>query len=120
MTARLPSPNACQHCNIDLPHGWQYTPDAGLHQWEQPTQTQIKARMRARRFARNSALPTQYHAATAEFTEWNYACDTPDTTEYCADCGDAECPRWSRIQDRLEQQSFDRMMARHNARKDPS
>ena len=112
-------PNGCQHCGVTpRQHMQQWKPPVGWHQWEQPTQAQILTRMRARRFAKVSALPTQYHATTAEYTEWNYACDTPDTTEYCADCGDSECPRWGRIQDRLEQQSFDRMMARHNARKD--
>lgn len=52
MTTRLPSPNACGLCGIDKPHGWQYLPGIGLHQWEQPTQEQIKARMKARRAAR--------------------------------------------------------------------
>lgn len=42
----------CQRCGISRPHGWQYTNDAGLHQWVQPTQEQIKDRMRARRAER--------------------------------------------------------------------
>lgn len=48
----LPNPNACRWCGIDKPHGWQWIPSKGLHQWEQPTQTQIKARMKARRASR--------------------------------------------------------------------
>ncbi|WP_179894211.1 hypothetical protein [Streptomyces sp. or20] len=50
---RTPSPNACQHCGIDpRTHARQWTPDAGWHTWEQPTQAQIKTRMRARRVNR--------------------------------------------------------------------
>lgn len=52
MTGRIPSPNACRWCDIDKPHGLQYLPGIGLHQWEQPTQAQIKARMKARRASR--------------------------------------------------------------------
>ncbi|MEU9947046.1 hypothetical protein [Streptomyces sp. NPDC047939] len=119
MTGHAPSPNACRHCGLDLrEHMQRWKTGVGWHKWTPPTQDQIKTRMRARRFAHNSALPPEYHATTAEYTEWNYACDTPDTTEYCADCGDAECPRWMRVQDRLDEQRLARTIARFNARKD--
>ncbi|MFD3815009.1 hypothetical protein ACFWRZ_08075 [Streptomyces rubiginosohelvolus] len=54
MTA--PNPMGCQLCGIDRPHGWQYTDEAGLHQWTQPTQEQIKDRMGARRSARTERI----------------------------------------------------------------
>ncbi|MEU3656469.1 hypothetical protein AB0E67_27410 [Streptomyces sp. NPDC032161] len=107
------NPNACRHCGIDQrEHMRRWKRPAGWHEWTPPTQGQIKQRMRARRFARISALPPECHATTAESTEWSYACDTPCTTEYCADCGDAECPRWLRVQERLDLQSLARMTAR--------
>lgn len=49
----LPTPNGCRWCGIPKgSHGWQWLPGQGMHQWEQPTQEQIKARMKARRAAR--------------------------------------------------------------------
>lgn len=45
-----PNPNGCRHDGIDQrTHARQWTPNAGWHTWEQPTQEQIKDRMRARR-----------------------------------------------------------------------
>ncbi|MEU9849318.1 hypothetical protein [Streptomyces sp. NPDC047985] len=84
----------------------------GLHQWEQPTRDQRLARMQARRDARLSATPAKYHAATAENATWSYLSDAPYTVEYCADCGDAECARWMRVQERLDLQSLARMTSR--------
>lgn len=49
MTA-VPEPNACRWCGDDQHHhGWQYHPEAGLHQWTEPTDEQRLQRMRARR-----------------------------------------------------------------------
>jgi hypothetical protein len=49
----LPDPYGCSTCGEAKNwHGWQYHPDAGLHQWQTPTAEQIKARMLARRNAR--------------------------------------------------------------------
>ncbi|MGW7398075.1 hypothetical protein ACWGH7_16440 [Streptomyces cyaneofuscatus] len=59
----VPPPNGCGRCEIALPHGWQYTPAAGLHQWTPPTQGQILARMKARRERRLTVKPV-YHATT--------------------------------------------------------
>ncbi|MFJ6069091.1 hypothetical protein ACIQHU_39380 [Streptomyces tendae] len=45
-----PNPTGCVHCGIERRiHGRQYTKAAGWHSWQQPTQQQIKDRMRARR-----------------------------------------------------------------------
>ncbi|ACX71162.1 hypothetical protein pZL12.85 [Streptomyces phage ZL12] len=45
-----PRPNGCRHDGIDQrAHARQWTPEAGWHTWEQPTQEQIKDRMRGRR-----------------------------------------------------------------------
>lgn len=44
------APNGCRHDGIDQrTHARQWTPDAGWHTWEQPTQEQIRDRMCARR-----------------------------------------------------------------------
>lgn len=52
----LPTPYSCSTCgDAKGSHGWQYHPDAGLHQWQAPTDAQIKARMLARRSARTTA-----------------------------------------------------------------
>ncbi|MGZ2361467.1 hypothetical protein LRE75_33115 [Streptomyces sp. 372A] len=58
--------------------------------------------MRARRSARITAPVTRYHVATGETTTWSYLSDTPITEEFCADCADAECPRWIRIWERID------------------
>lgn len=57
MTTRIrhhaaPNPYGCRWCGLDNPHGLYYVPSRGMHAWEQPTNTQIKARMHARRTAR--------------------------------------------------------------------
>ncbi|MCX5000896.1 hypothetical protein [Streptomyces longwoodensis] len=47
------NPNGCRWCGIDQRgHGRQHTAPVGWHAWEQPTQDQIKQRMKARRAAR--------------------------------------------------------------------
>lgn len=63
MTARIPSPNrirhlaapnpySCRWCGTDsASHGRRWVESQGVHGWEQPTNAQIKARMRARRAA---------------------------------------------------------------------
>ena len=123
MTTRIrhhtpPNPDGCRWCGIgQRGHARQWIAPVGWHRWEQPTDAQRLARMRARRFARISALPAEYHATTSESTEWNYACDTPETTEYCADCGDTGCRRWMRVQDHLDQQRLATLPAHHNPSK---
>lgn len=50
MTVPLVNPNGCRHCGIDQRrHARQWTEQAGWHTWTQPTQEQMKARMKARR-----------------------------------------------------------------------
>lgn len=55
-------PSACTWCGIaQRPHGRQYADAVGWHGWEQPSQEQILARMKARRLqlavAKAGALP---------------------------------------------------------------
>lgn len=48
-----PSPFGCRWCGRERrSHGQLFLPRRGFHQWVQPTQVQIKARMVARRNAR--------------------------------------------------------------------
>jgi hypothetical protein len=54
MAARTPNPMGCRWCSIDQHgHGRQYVEPIGWHQWQPPTQQQIKNRMLARRAERN-------------------------------------------------------------------
>lgn len=47
-----PTPNGCRWCGREqYAHGCWFVPGRGYHSWVQPTQTQIKARMVARRNA---------------------------------------------------------------------
>jgi len=46
----VPNPSGCRWCGLDQRgHARQWKPPVGWHAWEQPTQEQIKERMRARR-----------------------------------------------------------------------
>jgi len=93
-----PIPSGCRWCGAGQSgHAQQWKPTHGWHTWEQPTQAQILARMRARRRAR-LAGPAPLHATTA----W-----APDHTgesadPYCADSRTDTCARWNRIYDRLQ------------------
>lgn len=50
------SPFSCRWCGEERSnHGRSYVRSKGLHSWEEPTQEQIKARMRARRAAQKEA-----------------------------------------------------------------
>ncbi|MFJ4703174.1 hypothetical protein ACIP5N_33995 [Streptomyces sp. NPDC088768] len=52
-TAEPPTPYGCRWCGTERAHhGMQYLRGRGVHGWEQPTQAQILARMKARRAAR--------------------------------------------------------------------
>lgn len=54
IAAGLPAPNGCRLCGIERPgHAIQAGSD-GSHTWTAPTEQQIKARMLARRAARNT------------------------------------------------------------------
>jgi hypothetical protein len=47
-----PTPYGCRWCGAEHGHhGRQWLPGRGIHPWEQPTERQILARMRARRNA---------------------------------------------------------------------
>lgn len=48
-----PEPMGCRWCGVnDREHVQRWKPPAGWHQWEKPTQEQIKARMQERYSAR--------------------------------------------------------------------
>ncbi|WP_331731996.1 hypothetical protein OG613_47275 (plasmid) [Streptomyces sp. NBC_00015] len=97
------APSGCRWCGVEKrEHMQRREPSAGCLSWERPTGVQILARMHARHAARITAAPTQYHASSVEATTWSYVSDTPATDEFCADCGDSECPRWIRTQERIE------------------
>lgn len=50
-----PTPNGCRWCGTPQHHhGRSWIPSAGMHAWTQPTNTQILARMHARRTARTA------------------------------------------------------------------
>ena len=62
-TPQIMEPSACTWCGIaERGHARQYADAAGWHKWEQPSQEQILARMKARRLqlavARAGAYPT--------------------------------------------------------------
>jgi len=97
------NPNGCRFCGIDQrDHMQRWSKSIGWHQWDQPTNAQILARMRARRAARLNAEPTKYHATTG----WDPAPDGESADPYCADCKTPACFRWSRIQARLDHQRW--------------
>lgn len=49
------NPMGCRWCGIDQPdHEDWWVPEVGWHRWTQPTQDQIKQRMRERRALRQS------------------------------------------------------------------
>lgn len=50
---QLIDPYACRNCGEARPHGWRWSDANGYHQWEPPTDGQLKARMvrRRRRYA---------------------------------------------------------------------
>lgn len=95
---RPPVPSGCRRCGREQrSHGGWWRAGVPFHQYVQPTDAQILARMRARRNARLNTPPTQHHATTG----W-----APDHTgesadPYCADCRTDACPRWNRIYERI-------------------
>lgn len=101
--AELPL-DGCRWCGVitKYEHAQRWCAEAGWHKWTPLTQEQIKARMLARRAARLSAEPPKYHATTG----WAADHTGEEGIPYCADCKTDSCPRWSRIQTRLDQQRF--------------
>lgn len=92
-----PTPYGCRWCGTEQSgHGQRWKASVGLHRWEQPTRVQILARTRARRRAR--LTPTLLHATTG----WAPDPGGESADPYCADCGNTTCPRWNRIQDRVQ------------------
>ncbi|RPK56211.1 hypothetical protein EES43_24525 [Streptomyces sp. ADI96-02] len=77
-----PNPDGCRWCGYDNPHGWQYLPGKGGHQWEQPTNAQRLARMRARRAARKAVCRCPQGDYLTPFAPVfdPYACEADDCT----------------------------------------
>jgi hypothetical protein len=49
-----PTPYGCRWCGDEQHHhGHQWHPEAGMHQWTEPSPEQIRDRMTARRARRN-------------------------------------------------------------------
>ncbi|MFD7705671.1 hypothetical protein [Streptomyces sp. NPDC059786] len=101
-------PYGCSWCGDERHHhGSQWAPIIGLHQWVEPDQKLILARMTSRRADRFAAEPPKYHATTG----WAVDDTGESADEYCADCKTDGCPRYWRIQDRLDRQEAARRAA---------
>lgn len=97
------SPYGCRWCGIEQRrHGRRWNPVVGVHQWVEPGQAMILERMTRRRADRFAALPPVFHATTG----WAADHTGESADPYCADCGREACPRWNRIQTRLDQQRY--------------
>lgn len=96
-------PYGCRWCGDEQHHhGEQWAPIIGMHSWLEPSQAMILERMRRRRAARQTTIPPLLHVTTG----WHVALDGESADPYCADCGRESCPRWTRIQLRLDQIRF--------------
>lgn len=100
------NPDGCQHCGISRrAHARQWKPPAGWHQWTPPTQAQILARMLVRRATRPTRPVTAQDRLRAVHAAAYPAPDYPR----CATCHRDDCPRYRRIQDRLDRQALARL-----------
>jgi hypothetical protein len=100
-----PTPFGCRWCGVEQSgHGRRWIPGKGMHVWDRPTEAQVKARMLARRQERLNAETPQYHAGT----DWTGTPGDPEDPgePMCADCRDTRCPRWMRIQQKLDRQRW--------------
>jgi hypothetical protein len=94
-------PYGCRWCGDEQQHhGQQWAPIIGMHSWLEPSQAMILERMRRRRAARQTTVPPLFHATTG----WAPDLTGESADPYCADCGRESCPRWNRIQTRLDRQ----------------
>lgn len=109
------SPTACGVCAInEREHAQRWRPPVGWHQWQHPTQQQIKARMlarRAHRLAERAGRATAIFHTTANWT--GSSTDPDDEGEmFCADCRQASCPTLHRFQRRLDRSRWPRRSRR--------
>lgn len=77
---RPPTPFGCRWCGDEhRHHGRQYLPGRGVHGWEQPTEAQVLARMRARRNARKNVcrcvLPEYQYPLAPVVDPWKCEAD---------------------------------------------
>lgn len=94
-------PYGCRWCGDEAHrHGSQWAPIIGMHQWKQPSQAEILERMRRRRanrLARPGTAQERMQAVHADaYTSW------PDGDPICATCHRIDCPKFWRIQNRLD------------------
>jgi len=93
-----PSPYGCRWCGeARSSHGRSWVRSRGIHIWEQPTNAQVLARMRARRTRRLTVKPV-YHAAT----RWVASSNPEEGVPLCAGCFTEGCAPWRRVQRRLD------------------
>ncbi|MFD7465127.1 hypothetical protein [Streptomyces tendae] len=103
-------PYGCSWCGDEQHHhGSQWAPIIGMHQWIQPTQTMIFARMRRRRAnrpAKPTTLQDRMRAVHADaYPEWGSG------DPVCATCHQLVCPHYRRLQNRLDRQRLARWAA---------
>ncbi|WP_063754222.1 MULTISPECIES: hypothetical protein [unclassified Streptomyces] len=98
-----PSPFGCRWCGEQAAHhGSRYVRSRGMHAWERPTNTQILARMRARRERRLNVKPV-YHAAT----RWVASSNPEEGIPLCGGCFTESCVPWLRVQRHLDRIRWD-------------
>lgn len=111
------SPYGCRWCGDERHHhGSQWAPIIGMHGWLAPSQAMLLERMTSRRSDRLAALPPVFHATTG----WAADHTGESADPYCADCKTDGCPRWARIQARLDQQRFGLPRRVRRTRKSPA
>lgn len=97
------SPYGCRWCGTERRHhGRRWKPIIGMHSWIEPPEDVIKDRMLRRLDVRLNPEPVKFHATTG----WAGDHTGESADPYCADCKTDSCPRWARIQTRLDQQRW--------------
>lgn len=97
------SPYGCRWCGVEQRHhDRRWAVIIGVHPWMEPTQDAIKERMLRRLDARLNPEPPVFHATTG----WAADHTGESADPFCADCKTDGCPRWTRIQTRLDQQRW--------------
>ncbi|NED75374.1 hypothetical protein G3I51_24225 [Streptomyces sp. SID9944] len=95
-------PYGCLWCGDEQHHhGKQWAPIVGVHSWTAPDGKVILERMLRRLAARPPRLVTARDRLRAVHAD---AYPSPDGDPVCATCHRTDCPRYWRIQDRLDRQ----------------
>lgn len=97
------APYGCRWCgDEERSHGWRWQPVIGMHDWVAPALETVKERMWRRLTAYLGRPEPKYHATTA----WAADHTGESADPYCADCKTDGCPRWLRVQARLDRQRW--------------